>query len=385
MSVAHIITGLDLGGAEYVLYRLIENSRHLVQHQVFSLTNLGVFGARLQALDVPVNAMGLSRNPLSIARLARLRSALQANRPDVVQSWMYHADLLGGIVARSAVRAPVIWGIRNSDLDPDTTALTTRVIARLCAAISQRLPSRIISCSHRAARLHIDLGYRPDVMAVIPNGVDIHAFAPSESMRVRWRDRLGLKDTDFVFGHVGRWDPQKDHQTLLRAFAIARRSDRSLRCVLVGSSVNDANRDLVAMLEHAGVREACQLLGPSDEVNNIMSAFDALVMSSAYGEAFPNVVAEALACAIPAVVTDVGDASDIVGPHGWTVPKRDPTALGAAMQQAVVAIRNAGRSSIGAECRAYALERFSMQAMVRQYVHTWRQAADETAHHRARD
>jgi glycosyltransferase involved in cell wall biosynthesis len=204
-------------------------------------------------------------------------------------------------------------------------------------------------------------------------------------MRVRWRDRLGLKDGDFVFGHIGRWDPQKDHQTLLRAFAIARRSNRSLRCVLVGSNVNDANHDLVAMLEHAGVRQACQLLGPSDEVSDIMSAFDALVMSSAYGEAFPNVVAEALACGIPAIVTDVGDASDMVGRHGWTVPKREPTALSAAMFQAVEVIRNTGRSSIGADCRRYALERFSMQAMVREYARIWHETAEEAAHRPRRD
>ncbi len=375
LRVVHVISGLGLGGAETVLYRLITASQPLVSHTVVSMTDDGVFGERLRAAGAQVVCLGMPPGRLTWAGLKRLYRYLRAERPDVVQTWMYHADLIGGVVARLAGIKAVAWGIRNSGVNLAKSSRVARALAWVCGRVSGWVPALIVSCAQDAARRHQSWGYRADRMRVIPNGYDMARWVPNEAARQRLRKEWGFAERTRVIGAVARWNPLKDHANLLSAFAICASGDKSLRCVLVGHGIDSDNKKLMALIDSYQLHEQVLLLGPRDDVPDIMSALDVHVLSSC-AEGFPNVVAEAMATGVANVVTDVGDAASIVGADGWVVPPENAPALGIAIGQALAELdtpemalrRDRGRERMG---RLY-----SLQAMVVAYERTWRELAN---------
>jgi glycosyltransferase involved in cell wall biosynthesis len=376
VNVLHVITNLDDGGAQTVLLRLVAADPDDT-HAVVSLTDEGLFGARLAAAGARVSAVGLPRGRVTAAGFTRLVRAVRAARPDVVQTWMYHADLLGGVAARLAGTRAVVWGLRNTDLDPGRVTRQTRLAARACAAVSRAIPRRIVSCSGRAARAHAALGYPADRIVVVANGYDLGAFAPDAAARARVRADLGIAAGQVLLGMVARWDPHKDHTNLFEALALlAAAGAPDWSCALVGRGMDADNPELASLLGRHGIGARVLALGPRFDVPAIMSALDLHVLSSA-GEAFPNVVAEAMACGTPAVVTDVGDAALIVGETGWVAPPRDPRALAAAVRDALRALADpAGRAARAAACRERIALQFGLERMVAGYRAVWAAARE---------
>ncbi|MDR5638513.1 MULTISPECIES: glycosyltransferase [unclassified Thermosynechococcus] len=372
-KILHIITSLSDGGAEAVLYRLITHDRE-DEHYVLSLTSEGKYGSLLRELGVDVTALGMPRGRLTAAGLMGLWRAVRRVQPDVVQTWMYHADLLGGLVGRMT-GVPVVWGIRNTTLEPGKSARNTRLVARLCGRLSRRLPVRIVACAEAAVEVHAALGYDRHRMVVIPNGYDLNRFAPDDEARKRLRDEWQVSDDLPLIGMVARFDPQKDHGNLIAALAELARRGVAFRAVLVGTDVTLQNRELAHAVQAAGLSERVQLLGPRTDVPVVMNALDVHVLSSAYGEAFPNVLAEAMACGTPCVATDVGDAARIVGETGWIVPTKDSAALAQALVAALTARMDRGNwIKRQSACRARIGEHFSIEAMVERYRAVWREA-----------
>jgi glycosyltransferase involved in cell wall biosynthesis len=190
MDVTHIITGLNDGGAEAVLYRLCtHDGAH--RHTVISLMDEGKYGPLLRAAGVEVLCLDMPRGHLRPRALWRLWHWLRTQRPDVVQTWMYHADLLGGVVARLAGIRAVVWGIHHTTLEPGESSRATRLIARLLARLSRRVPRRIVACAGRGVQVHGALGYDTARMRVVPNGYDLARFAPDPGSRARLRAALG--------------------------------------------------------------------------------------------------------------------------------------------------------------------------------------------------
>ncbi|HEX5818290.1 MAG TPA: glycosyltransferase [Gemmatimonadales bacterium] len=374
----HVITGLERGGAEGVLARLvIGDTAH--EHRVISLMGAGVHGATLAEAGVPVEALGMPRGRVTLQGLARLRRLIRDVAPDVVQTWMYHADLIGGTAARLAGVPAVVWGLRNAYLDPRTISASTRTVARLCARMSRHVPARIVSCSAAGAASHVAIGYDAGRMVVIHNGYDLHALAPDDEGRRRVRADWGIAPDAPLVGMVARWDPQKDHATLLAALEqLPAGPARRCVVVLVGAGMTSENTELAALLDRHAVRSQVRLVGPRTDIRAVMSALDVHVLSSA-GEAFPNVVAEAMACGTPCVVTDVGDAAAIVGETGWVVPPRAPAALAAAVATAVAEVVEGRATARREAARARIAERFGLDAMRRAYGALWRDTSAAVA------
>lgn len=359
------------GGAEGVLSRLcIASNSTSVTHVVVSLSGMGKHGPILTRAGIEVHCLDMPRGRVTPRGLLGLFAVIKRERPDVVQTWMYHADLLGGLAARLSGHRAIAWGIRHTNLAPEVTARGTRLVARACAAISRWVPTRIICCSSVAAAVHQEIGYDGSRFEIVANGYDHQRFAPSQDARDRLRGEWNLTDNDIVLGMVARWDPQKDHATLIAALG-ALPPERSWRTILVGSNMTDDNSVLVSLLERHGVRGRVDLLGQRADVPAVMNAMDVHVLSSA-GEGFPNVVAEAMASGTPAVVTDVGDAALIVGDLGWISPPRDMTRLSGAIEAAIQSMSD--RES-WAERRKRARERivenFSLERMVADYHRVW--------------
>jgi len=336
---------------------------------------LDVYGPQLLAAGIHVDTLDMPRGMLTPRGIVRLGRILSRQRPDVVQTWMYHADLVGGLVGRG-LRIPVLWNLRNSDLDPMRTSFATRLVVRFLALLGRQVPVRIVSCSQKAIDVHSTLGYPSDRFDIIHNGFDCLAFNHDQNVRRQMRTTLGIKPHTLVLGMVARWDPQKDHANLLAALARLARSIPEFCCVLVGHGMSKENLELYSQIQSHGLSDRVLLLGLRNDIPAVMNAFDLKVLSSAYGEAFPNVLAEAMACGVPCVTTRVGDAGLIVGDTGWVVPPGDAEALAEAIAQALRA-RQDGAAWQGRQfrCRDRIVREFSLDRMARSYHDLWRRVA----------
>jgi glycosyltransferase involved in cell wall biosynthesis len=375
MQVLHIITDFNDGGAQAVLYRFIMADKQNT-HQVISLMNIGWYGERVAKLGIPVHALDMPKSRLTRHGVTKLYRLIREINPDTIQTWMYHSDLLGSALARLAGHKAIVWGIHNSDLDPAQTAFTTRAIVRMCASISGLIPRKIISCSEEGVRVHSALGYQLQKMVTIPNGYDVSEFAPNLADRQNLRQQWQIPDGTTLFGMVARWNPQKDHANLIAALADLQTQTQSpWHCVLIGSNVSTDNQTLVELIDRYQVRDRVTLLGIRTDIPAAMNALDIHVLSSAYGEAFPNVVAEAMACQTPCIVTAVGDAALIVGDTGWVVPPSDAVRLGAAMAVAIERMSDlTDWQERQSRCRQRIEANFSIQNMVAKYNDVWERA-----------
>ena len=373
LRVLHVITGLGQGGAESVLLRLATYPDASVQHTVVSLTDEGIYGERLRAAGVAVHALGMKRGRVSLGGFLALRRLIREARPDAVQTWMYHADLIGGLAARLAGVRAIAWGIRNSGEHLERSSRSARIVLRACAWLSGSVPRAIVCAAQNAAERHAEKGYRRDRMVVISNGYDLSRYAPDAAARSRVRAQWGLSEDAPVIGCVARWDPLKDHTNLLRAVAALVRDGRDggLRCVLVGRGMSADNPELAALVDKLNLRDRLILAGPSDDVPAVMNGLDLHVLSSV-AEGFPNVVAEAMACGVYCVVTDVGDAAYIVGDTGVVVPPEQSEALARGIESALCDVAARGHGRAGEAGRARVLENFDLARMVQRYIAVWR-------------
>lgn len=373
MKVLHIITGLNNGGAEAVLYRLATAEQQRGnQHQVVSLMGRGIYADRLEQAGVAVNTLDMPRGKVTLGGLYRLYKLVRQARPDVVQTWMYHANLIGGVVARFAGIKAITWGIHHANFDPAHNSRVTLLIVRLCAYLSNWVPAKIVSCSVKATQLHQSLGYRADKFINIPNGYALERLKPDALARSAVREELAIAGDTFVLGMVARFDPQKDHQNLISALGQLKHSGRQFVCLLVGAGMVASNAPLLAQLNAAGISGNVKLLGARNDIPAVMNALDIHVLSS-LGEAFPNVLAEAMACGTPCVTTDVGDASLIVGAHGWVVSPRKPAPLAEGLLQAQTLFEKdpLAWQALQHACRAHIMANFELSQMCERYRHAW--------------
>lgn len=333
---------------------------------VFSLSTLGEVGPRIQALGIPVEALcmspGIPPRPWVFYRLVQ---RLKVLRPDVVHTWLYHADLFGGLAARLAGVPVVVWCIRNSNLDKDKTKLTTRILAFACAALSRRLPNLILTCSEVAKQMHIDIGYAMNKMMVIPNGFDLSSFKPNPVARSSVRALLGLTKDEILVGLIARYDPLKNHIGFCQAAGLLRKRLPSVHFIMAGEGINSDNSELIQALRVNDVHSVTHLLGLRSDTPRLMAALDVLA-SSSYGEAFPNVLGEAMASGVPCVVTDVGDSAYIVSDTGGIVRPGDMIGLAKTLYE-FLTLPVDERMALSRQARSRVEECFEIGGVVRQY------------------
>ncbi|WP_063902568.1 glycosyltransferase [Burkholderia ubonensis] len=371
MRVVHVITCLEQGGAEGVLFRLATfPSSQSTAHIVVSLQGLGFYGPRLLEKGIAVIPLGMPKGRVTLSGLHRLYGVLRNAQPDVVQTWMYHSDLIGGLVARFAGIGNLAWGVRHANLDRDKNSPMTLRVARLCARLSHLVPRAIVSCSEEATATHKAFGYDATKFVNIPNGYDLNCFRVDASAREATRRAWNIGPDETLLGCVARWDVQKDHPNLLRALRMLAQQGFRGRCVLVGRNMDEHNAELMSLIRELGIERRVMLVGLRDDIPSILNAVDLLVLSSS-GEAFPNVLVEAMACGTPVVTTDVGDARMIVGDTGWVVRPQDSADLASGLRSALDWLRTTDRAALAARCRQRVEQHFSLQKMVCSFERVW--------------
>jgi len=331
--------------------------------EVFSLADVGATGARIiHDLGIPVFSLRSESSHTSIGAAGRLLAQLHRGRPHIIQTWMYHANLVGGIAGR-ALGKPVIWNIRRGSLAH--LKRRTLWVSRACSALSSTLPARIVCCSSDSLERHAAAGYARSRMTVIRNGFDPLRFRPDLALRQSLRDELRIGPDTLLLGLVARFDPAKDHETFLRGAALIHTRCPDTRFLLCGKDVDSGNRRLAEWINTLELGGCCVLAGLRDDLPRILAGLDVLVSSSAC-EGFPNVLGEAMACGVPCVATDVGDSGLVIGSTGRLIPPGDPEALAAACLE-LVEMGPCRRAELGAAARLRIETCFSMPAVAAQY------------------
>lgn len=374
IRVVHVINSLEYGGAESMLCNLLLRSdRKRFDSSVVSLIDDLTVAEPIIGAGIPVVTMGMMPGLPDPRGLWRLARHLRRIKPDVIQTWMDHSNLIAGVAALAAPNARVIWGIHHSHHVPGVAKRSTLMTVSACARLSKWLPSKIVCCSEQSRRNYERDGFDRTRMLVIPNGFDMDAFRPDADAREAIRRELRVPADAALVGLVARFDPLKDHATFLRAAAHLVRTQPDTHFLMCGHNVDRDNLELVAQIEAVGLRDRCHLLGARRDVARIHASLD-VATSSSISEAFPLVVGEAMACGTPCVVTDVGDSALVVGPTGRVVPPKDPAALAAAWGE-MLALGPAGRTTLGLAARQRVRERFDLRAVTRRYEALYEQLA----------
>lgn len=348
-----------------MLYRLltrIEQSDY--QSRVISLLTAGPIGEKIAEQGIPVLSLGMTPGKPSLGAFFHLVRELRQFQPDILQTWLYHADLMGLFAGRLSGVPDVIWNLRASDADMSRYRPLSGWTLRACARLSSR--PRAVVTNSAAGRIHHEkIGYKPRRWVLIPNGVDIERFKPDPSARSAVRLELGLDADTFLIGYIARYDPLKDHLTFLRAAGQLIERYPVAHFLLCGMNITWDNQALVRLVDSNGLRERIHLLGSRDDMPLITSALDAAT-SASISEGFSNVIVEAMACGVPCVVTDVGDSAAILGETGVVVQPSDPLALAEGWMQLINA-SNAERKKLGDDARQRVRQRFSLDRITRQY------------------
>jgi glycosyltransferase involved in cell wall biosynthesis len=325
-KIVHVISGLGVGGAELMLKRLVIESLKSSSHKysVISLTTEGEGAAELVSQGIEVRSLGMRSGfggPIALYKLIKI---FKRDRPDVVYTWMYYSDLLGGLAAFFCGIKDIIWGIRCTQI-PQRSFSVAGLIRKICSVLSFYLPRKIICCAEAARLAHVDLGYCAEKMIVIPNGFDLSVFKPSAALRNKTRKKLNVSERSLVVGIVGRFDPMKDFNNFIQAASLVSDELNDVKFLMIGRGLDKENTELMQWIEKTQCPNKFILIGETDP-HDLYAAMDLYCLSSK-GEGFPNVVAEAMAMGIPCVVTDVGDAALIVGTSGLVVDPMDAYAL----------------------------------------------------------
>jgi glycosyltransferase involved in cell wall biosynthesis len=360
--ILHVTSGLGLGGAETMLYRLVRSlhQNEDQEHSIITLTDNCSFD--LSSIKVSVDVVDLRR---SVSGLWKVREIIKVRKPDLIQAWMYHGNFVSSLVAPLGI--PVIWGIHHSLHDLENEKPSTRAIIKAGAFLGRRKNTKsIVFVSEKSKTHHCQYGYPSDKSIVIPNGFDCFVFSPDEDSRHSLRQELGFTDDHILVGNFGRYHPVKDHELLLRAFAKASMAVPMARMVLAGTEMTEKNVSLTNLIHGLGLGGRVLLLGQRNDMPRLYNALDIYALSSR-SEAFPNVLGEASACGVPSISTDVGDTARIIGDTGRVVPPCNVDALAEAMSHMLLLDSDA-RRFLGALARKHVVDRFGLPVVACRYA-----------------
>lgn len=362
----HIITGLYTGGAERALYNLLAGGLAKPERvAVLSLCDEGAFGPRIRALGVSVYSLGMQRGVPGPMAISRLRKVVRANRPDLIQGWMYHGNLAASLAGALAFGRPVVaWNVRQSLYSLKSEKLLTRQVIRGNRWLSGGVDALVYN-SQLSRQQHEAFGLSGKRARVIPNGFDLDALRPDSQRRRTVRQALGLPEEILVVGHVARFHPMKDHASFLRAAVEVARQRAGIHFLLAGRGVGPQTPALAGIVP-PDLMGRFHFIGERDDVHEVMQAMDLFSTSSAWGEGFPNVLGEAMASGLPCLATDVGDSRDIVGETGEIVSPSNPTALTKGLL-ALLDRTAEERRALGRAARARIEGRYALSRVVERY------------------
>jgi len=379
MKIMHVITGLKTGGAEMMLFKLLATrDRRQFRHEVVSLQGGGAIANKISRLGIPITSLDMNSGRPRLSGFLKLRTTISKVRPDILQGWMYHGNLaasLGNLGRREKI--PVVWNIRHSLSDLANEKPSTRVVMKI-GAVCSNLAASIVYNARTSLQQHESFGFSNRNSIVIPNGFDIEHFKPSRQLKRKTLQSIGIGEGKIVIGQVARYHPSKGHTAFLRSVAVLSKQHPNVRFLLAGAGIENSNTALAALISELELKDKVFLLGERTDMHAIIASLDILCVAS-YGEGFSNAIGEAMACAVPCVVTDVGDSAWIVGQTGIVAPARNHQALAMALTR-MLDENQYNRHRLGWSARQRIINKFSLDQCKRKYELLYTSLTSRTLH-----
>ena len=374
IRILHHISTLDVGGAEQNLFRLVASmDRDTFVSEVMCMTVPGPMGRRIEEAGVPVHTLKMAKGTPEIGAVLKLRFMAGLYRPDVIQCWMYHANLMG----MTLLKPPrVLWNLRCSDMDLNRYGHLYRLTVQAGARLSH-FPAAIITNSLAGRASHERIGYRPKRWITIPNGFDTDLFRPDALARDTMRAGLRIPEDAFVIGIIGRLDPMKDHATFFRAAGAFLAHHPGTHFILAGRGVTRKNRALTDLMQGIPDTGTFHLLDERCDIPQILAALD-LATSSSVSEGFPNAVGEAMASGLPCAATNAGDTGVLLGDTGILVDRQSPEDLCRAWDT-IARMDHARRVALGMKARERIILHYSQKKTTEAYEQEYLRTVDPRA------
>ncbi|WP_299281915.1 glycosyltransferase [uncultured Tateyamaria sp.] len=376
MKITHVVTSTNIGGAQIMLQRyLAALGPEAAQHEVVSLMDDGSIAGPIRETGSSVTSLGMTSPLSTLTAVRKLRAHLRRSAPEVVHGWMYHGCLAAwaGVAGRRPPARPaLVWGIHHSLQEVANEKNTTRAMLRMMTRVAPGV-DLITYCSKVSRAQHEAIGLTRARAVLIPNAVDTDVFRPDPEGRARLCDLIGVRDDRILIGNAARNHPMKDHVSMVRAIGVLRGQGHNVHGVMIGAGHSGSAAE--AEMHKLGLSDRISMVPARDDIHALVPGFDLFLLSSAWGEAFPLAVCEAMACEVPAVATDVGDCAHLIGDTGHIVPPSDPTAQAAKLAQMIEG-GPAHRMQMGKAARARVSALFSTPHYVEAHRAAYRQAID---------
>lgn len=357
-KVLHIITGLESGGAEKNLFNLVINDK-LNDHYIFSLSDYGKYFKIIKKNKVKIKIFKFSIFNF-LFKFFKISNDIKKIKPDLIITWLYHADFIGGLLGKINRVKRIYWNIRSSTLSKQNTKFSTNVLRIFLSKLSRFIPNKIIYCAISAKNIHKKIGY-VNKSVHIPNGIDVKVFKPNKK-------KINNKSY-FKIGYLARWDPQKNFNLAFHAIRLLKEENFKFKLFLAGEKINKKNYKLKSMIKSYQLEDHVVLLGEVKNMPKLYNSLDLSIMTSSYGEAFPNVLAESMSCGVPCVSTDIGDAFYIIGSKGWICKKFNPHVFKSYLIKAI-RLRNKNLTKwvkLKNDCRKRIENNFTLKVMIKNY------------------
>ena len=364
MKILFFIRSLELGGSQRQLAALAGGlARRGHQVAIVMFYDGGPNEDGLSSLGVRLIYLRKFSRWDILGPFARLWSIIRAERPNILYAFLPTQNALAALLAPFGTKTRLVFGVRAADMRAEHYDMLAVPIYRIEALLSRR--ADLIISNAEAGRIDATKRGMPNErIVVIPNGIDTTIFRPNSNEERELRARWNIADDSFVVGLVARLDPMKDHRNFLNAAAKFAQGDSSVRYVCVGGGQKEYQESLLAYARSLGLGDRIVWAGEIRDTHAVYNALDIATLSSAFGEAFPNVVGEAMACGVPVVATDIGDIATIVGELGEIVPPGEPDRLCAAWAKMRQRLKD--EPDIRDALRQRVVENYGVDAMVAQ-------------------
>lgn len=363
IKVAHITTSLNTGGAEVQLLRLLGKlDKNKFEMIVISLHEETYLADEVRKLGLPVHSLYLKKNPLNLRKAYKI---LKEFNPDVIHGTMYEGGVVGTLFNHFLPKKPpVIWTVHEPLEHYDKEPIRKRLQLRSWGLISKR-PECMMYVSNLNKKQHLDWGFDNSKSLVIPNGVDTSKCFPNKEAGLKVRESLNIPQDAFVIGKIARFHRQKNHIGFLHSAAILSKKHANVHFMLVGTNVDNDNKELSHLINELDLKDKVQLLGNRQDIPDVVNAFDLATLTS-FGEAFPLTLGEAMVSGIPCVATDVGDNDYIIGDTGIITPVDDNEAMAEAWQK-MLEMDKDEFTQLGKAARQRTLDNFTLEQQAKQH------------------
>jgi glycosyltransferase involved in cell wall biosynthesis len=368
--IIHIISGLDDGGAESLLFSLLSNDNSNT-HYVISLTSGGKYGEKLKEKNIEIFFLRIKNIISFIKAIVYCNKLLNKIKPDTIQTWMTHANLFSFFLI-SSFKKNLVWSVHFNRIILGKFKLSTICAIYFCVIGSYFSPRKIICVSNSVRDNQVKIKMNRKKLIVINNGINTNYFIPDLSLSTKSNHSFKLNDRPFKIGMAARFDGHKDHKSLLEAIKLLKDNKYKVDCYLVGQGVDEKNEELKNLINLLGINSNIYLMGSVDDIRKFYQSIDLHILSS-FSEASPLVIIESMSCGIPNISTRVGDAPFMISETGWIVPIAKPKILYQTIIQSINEIIFMHDIWIKRKinCRERVKKSYEIERMIDEYNQIW--------------